>query len=100
MSRSDWASERRQDYIDWRLSARGTLCREDIISVFGISPAQASLDINRFIALYPGAMDYDKSAKRYVPARSPYRAKRGMDDPNVRRAITLLANAGSPMGWT
>jgi hypothetical protein len=98
--RSTWSVARRLDYIDWRLGVHGAVRREDIVSTFGVSAGQASVDINAFIALYPGVMDYDKSAKQYVPAKSPYRARRGMDDPNVRRAISLLAGAGHPMGWS
>lgn len=46
------------------------------------------------------AMAYDKSAKYYTPAREPYRSQRGMDHPNVKRALSLLAGAGHAMGWT
>ena len=66
-----WATDRRLDYIDWRLSQHGDICRADIMAVFGVSEPQASIDLNAFLAAHPGAMEYDKSAKRYV------RAKRG-----------------------
>ena len=95
-----WAVDRRLDYIDWRLSVQGEIRRSDLMRVFGVSMSQASLDLSAFERGYPGAMAYDKSAKCYIPAREPYRAKRGMDGPNVRRALSLLAGAGHAMGWT
>ena len=95
-----WAADRRLDYIDWCLALRGEVQRADISGVFEVSESQASQDINAFIAAYPAAIRYDKSRKRYVPARNAYRAQRGMDNPNVRRAISLLAAEGHPMGWS
>lgn len=95
-----WPVARRLDYIDWRLSMLGAVQRADIIRVFGVSMQQASIDLASFEREHPGIMSYDKSAKRYVPARANYRSQRGMDDPNVRRALSLLAGAGHPMGWT
>lgn len=100
MHRSDWGRERRLDYIDWRLLTFGELRRENLIAVFGISLAQASADISRFIGRHQGAMKYDGSDKRYVPVEKIYRSRRRMDDPNIRRALTLLANAGHEMGWS
>jgi hypothetical protein len=66
-----WATDRRLDYIDWRLAEHGEIQRADLMRVFAVSEQQASIDLNAFIATHPGAMEYDKSAKRYV------RAKRG-----------------------
>lgn len=94
-----WATDRRLDYIDWCLALRGEVQRGDIMATFSVSQAQASADLSAFERAHPGAMRYDKSAKRYVPAQSNYRARRGMDDPNVRRAVSLLAAAEHPMGW-
>lgn len=71
-----WFEARRLDYIDWRLSTRGEIQRADISLTFGVSEACASGDLNEFLRLYPVALTYDKSRKRYVPARSPYRRQR------------------------
>lgn len=66
-----WSTDRRADYIDWRLSTIGEIQRADLMRVFEVSEVQASIDLRGFISAYPEAMKYDKSAKRYV------RAKRG-----------------------
>ena len=95
-----WATDRRLDYIDWRLGRRGEVHRGDLIRVFGVSPSQASADLASFLRAYRGAMRYDRRAKRYVPREQPYASRRGMDDPAVRRAISLLARASHPMGWS
>jgi hypothetical protein len=95
----NWSQARRLDYIDWRLALIGEVRREHLMTVFGVSMPAASATLGEFAAAHPGAMRYDKSRKCYVPARQPYRAVRGMADPNVRRALSLLAAAGHPMGW-
>jgi hypothetical protein len=77
MKRS-WFLERRLDYIDWRLIVNGSIRRADLMRIFGISQPQASADLNLFLRLYRGAMDYDLSAKKYV-MRLPYRSRRGLN---------------------
>lgn len=67
--RSDWAAQRRLDFIDWRLSEVGEIQRADLMRVFAVSEQQASVDLNAYLAAHPQAMSYDKSAKRYVRAR-------------------------------
>lgn len=94
-----WAADRRLDYIDWRLLTVGSIRREHIMRTFSVSAPQASGDLTAFQAAHPEAIRYDKSGKSYVPARMPYRSVRGHDDPEVKRALTLLANAGHPMGF-
>lgn len=74
-----WSSDRRLDYIDWMLSTTGSIQRGHIMETFGVSQGQASADLNEFARLYPTAMSYDKSAKCYIPARSPYRRQRKGD---------------------
>lgn len=71
-----WAVARRLDYIDWCLAERGEVQRRDLMTPFNISDGQASADINEFLAAYPDAATYDKSRRRYVPARRPYRRRR------------------------
>lgn len=62
-----WATERRLDYIAWCLKARGSIRRDDLMRVFGVSMPQASTDLGEFDRAHPGAMIYDKSSKQYVP---------------------------------
>lgn len=71
-----WAVERRLDYIDWCMATRGQFVREDAARLFGVSPGIISGDLTLFQSLYPDAITYDKSAKRYVAARANYRRRR------------------------
>ena len=95
--KTNWAAERRLDYIDFRLVTDGTIRRSDIIDTFGVSMPQASVDLNRFLVLYPKAMAYDKSAKQYV-ARKGFTTRRG-HSANVIRSLTTLRAEGYPLGW-
>ena len=94
---SDWAIERRLDYIDYRLLTAGSLRRGDIMRTFGVSEPQASKDINEFLRLYSDAASYDKSAKQYVSAAG-YLSRRGIDEA-VLRAIRALSRTGHPAAW-
>lgn len=92
---ANWASERRLDFIDFRMVTSGVVHRADIMRTFGVSQAQASLDLNTFLRLYPGSMIYDKTIKRYT-RESGYKTRRMIGDA-FRAAMVLLA--GHPMGW-
>lgn len=64
---STWQIDHRRGFIEHRLFWRGRLRLADLVEAFGISRTQASLDINAYIAEFPGHLDYDKSDKHYVP---------------------------------
>lgn len=64
-----WGVEQKLQFIEFRLFWEGYVNRGDLIDKFGISQNQASGDLNRYIALAPDNMVYDKSGKTYV--RSP-----------------------------
>lgn len=61
-----WSVEKRLLFIEERLFWLGGINRQDLIEKYGISMSQASADINRYLALDPPGVRYDKSAKRYV----------------------------------
>ena len=71
-----WFTERRMDFIDWCLDHHGELQRGNLMKTFDISTPQASADIQAFMKLYPGAIRYDLTMKRYVPAQKNYRSRR------------------------
>lgn len=60
-----WGTERRLEFIEFRLYWEGRINRSDIIKYFGVSVPQASKDISLYQAIAPKNMDYDKSEKRY-----------------------------------
>lgn len=66
-------AEQRLAFLEARLFWLGTINRVDLVRRFGVSTSQASADINRYLALGPQGVAYDKSAKRYVagPAFRP-----------------------------
>jgi predicted DNA-binding transcriptional regulator YafY len=62
--------EQKLQFIEFRLFWDGHVNRGDLIDKFGISQNQASGDLNRYIALAPDNMIYDKSGKTYVRTSS------------------------------
>ena len=63
---SPWGRERRLEFIDFRLRWDGRLNRGDLMSFFGISVPQSSLDIARYLELAPNNLVYDRSSRVYV----------------------------------
>ena len=64
-----WGIEQRLEFIEFRLFWEGHVNRIDVMQQFGVSVNQASSDLNRYIALAPDNMVYDKSARTYVRGR-------------------------------
>lgn len=64
-----WFTDRRREYILWKLATAGELRRADIQRTFDISESQASEDMTALQLEIPTAASYDKSAKRYVSRR-------------------------------
>jgi hypothetical protein len=61
----NWAARERLRRVEFLLWWRGWVGRQDLLESFGISPAQASGDLQRYAALNPEAMIYQTSRKRY-----------------------------------
>ncbi len=61
-----YAVEQRLRLIDFLIKHYGTLNRDALMDYFGISQPQASRDIADYIALAPGNIEYDRTAKHYV----------------------------------
>ncbi len=93
-----WAVERRLDYIDWLLTRRGWVQRDDLAQMFGVSVSKATQDLRAYEAAYPDAIAYDHRSMRYVRP-SGAASQRGMDRPEIAQAMRLLCAAGSPMGF-
>jgi hypothetical protein len=55
----------RMRFIEFLLEQYGTINRSALCKFFGISTPQASIDIQAYLALAPGNMVYDNSAKMY-----------------------------------
>lgn len=63
-----WGVARRLAFIDFRLCWERRINRSDLIDFFGISPQQASADLQEYLERTQGQVEYDKSAKTYVAA--------------------------------
>jgi hypothetical protein len=65
-----WQIKHRMDFIHRLLGEKGRLNRSDLMKEYAISSPQASMDIQRFMRLYPGVIEYDKRKKTYVAAKA------------------------------
>lgn len=65
MSDCSWFVRHRQDWIAETLRVFGFINREHIERKFGISTPQASMDLRQYQNERPGAIIYNRSAKRY-----------------------------------
>lgn len=61
----NWFAEHRIDWIKESLEIFGAVRREHVMKKFGISTAQASLDLREVRSRWPGLMSYDLSEKVY-----------------------------------
>jgi hypothetical protein len=60
-----WAAQERLRFIERSLWWRGQVKRKDLREIFGISLAQASSDLQRYLEINPTAARYDLKAKSY-----------------------------------
>lgn len=60
-----WAAQERLRFIERSLWWRGQVKRKDLRELFGISLAQASSDLQRYLEINPTAARYDLKAKSY-----------------------------------
>ncbi|MES2996548.1 MAG: WYL domain-containing protein [Verrucomicrobiota bacterium] len=67
-TKEQWAGRERLALIERTAWWRGVVNRGDLRDVFGISAAQASADLQGYLALNPGALNYNLSTKRYEAA--------------------------------
>jgi len=61
-----WFVDQRMAWIAETLRVFGFINRSHLMRKFGISEPQASHDLAEYARLYPGAMRYDTSSKRYT----------------------------------
>ena len=80
-----WSLEQRLALVAARLNWEGRVNRADLVRRFGISPNQATADLQRFAALHPGGLSYDTRAKTYV-------AGPGWPGPGAAETNALLRN--------
>jgi hypothetical protein len=60
-----WFARERISFIQWHLDRCGFINRGHIVNKFEVSTQQASMDLRTYMRLYPNAIYYDKSTRRY-----------------------------------
>lgn len=65
--RRPWIQSRRFEFIEWKLFWEGQVNRRDLEERFEISTPQASLDLRNYREATGDNIQYDLSAKAYVP---------------------------------
>ncbi|OAI43479.1 hypothetical protein AYO41_00290 [Verrucomicrobia bacterium SCGC AG-212-E04] len=90
-----WAAAERLRFIERSAFWRGLINRSDLQARFGLSPAQASSDLQRYTELNPGALTYNLKLRRYegVPAMRPV-----LHQPQLEDAIQFLLAAPARPG--
>lgn len=100
-----WGTERRLEFIEFRVFWDGSINRGDITEYFGVSVPQASGDLSLYQKNAPDNLEYDASAKHYVrsakfrplflqPNADRYLAQlRGIADGILRPEDTWMAQA-------
>ncbi|RYG97530.1 MAG: WYL domain-containing protein [Alphaproteobacteria bacterium] len=91
----NWAARERLRRVEFLLWWRGWVGRQDLLKSFGISPAQASGDLQRYAELNPGAMIYHTSRKRYESTETMTCILHG---PSFEEAVGMLLGNGQFSG--
>lgn len=61
-----WGTERRLEFIEFRVYWEGGIRRADLTATFGVSVPQASADLSLYQEQAPGNIVYDSSEKKYI----------------------------------
>lgn len=91
---SKWNQERRLEFIDYRLCWSGHINRSDLVTFFGISIPQSSLDLSRYIEMAPNNLEYDRHTKVYIKT-SKYKPLYSICEPNSYLNDILLNATGN-----
>lgn len=60
-----WFARHRQEWIAETIRIFGFINRTHLKRKFGVSIAQASVDLRTFMANHPGLVEYNQTSKRY-----------------------------------
>lgn len=87
-----WAAAERLRFIERSAFWRGVVNRSDLQGLYGLSPAQASSDLQRYTELNPGALAYNLKLKRYegVPEMRPV-----LHEPQLEDAVQFFLSTNA-----
>jgi hypothetical protein len=87
-----WAVMERLRFIERSAYWRGVVNRQDLAAGFGLSMAQASSDLQKYVEMNPGALVYNLRRKRYEGGE---RMVMVLGEPRLEEAMRLFL----PGGW-
>ena len=92
----NWAAMERLRFIEACAWWKGIVQRQDLADVFGVSMAQASSDLQRYLELNPAAFVYNLRKKRYeaMPEMNCV-----FTAPNLDEAVSRFLGGGMRAGW-
>lgn len=94
----NWAARERLIWVERHLWWQGWVGRNTLREIFGISPAQASSDLQKYSELNVGAMTYHTSRRRY---ESGARMRCVLHEPSLEEGLAFLEEAAGVSGsWT
>lgn len=99
-----WSTERRLEFIEFRLFWDGRVNRSDLVEFFGISVPQASADLGRYQEVADRNLVYDKRAKSYLVSPEFKPVLLELDAQRYLAQLRLIANDILPkqeswVGW-
>lgn len=89
----NWAASERLRVIELLLWWRGWAGRGDLLERFGISPAQASSDFQKYLEMNGSGISYQTSRKRYEAA-AEFQCQ--MHQPSLEEAVRVLLAREAP----
>lgn len=88
-----WAAMERLRFVERAAFWTGVVNRSDLMTVFGVSQAQASADLQKYQELNPGAMVYNLRRKRYEGSPG---MRCVIHEPCVEEAMAQFLGEGVP----
>ena len=93
----NWAATERLRFIETCAWWKGVVNRQDLAGLFGLSMAQASSDLQRYLELNPGAFVYNLRQKRYEATAE---IKCIMTKPRLDEAVARFLGGDARGVWT
>lgn len=91
-----WAARERLGYIETCAWWKGIVNRNDLTNLYGVSMAQASSDMQRYLDLNPSSMNYNLRLKRYEAVSQ---MKCVLTKPSLNDAVTRFLAGDARSFW-
>ena len=93
----NWAAMERLRFIETCAWWKGVVQRQDLAGLFGVSMAQASSDLQRYLEMNPGAFVYNLRQKRYEATAE---MKCVTTRPRLDEAVARFLGGDARSTWT